>query len=253
MSINLDKIKERLNKFQTNNSKSDVKIGDYLWKVPMGKSQIRIVPYKYNSESPFMELYFYYDLNKMHYLSPKSYGEEDPIADFMSKLRVSGERIDKALYKKLMPSLRIFVPVVVRGEEDKGVKFWSFGKNTYIDIMNIISDPDYGDITDIENGRDLIVDRTSTTNSRLNDKTTIRPKPNKSVLSKDKLEIFLSEQKNIFEIFKKWSYEELQLALEKYIEYQENNSLENVESVSSNKLGINEKVDKVNKKFEDVF
>lgn len=253
MSINLDKIKERLNKFQSNSNKSEVKMGDYLWKVPSGKSQIRIVPYKYNEENPFMEMYFYYDLNKMHYLSPKSYGEDDPIADFISKLRTSGEKISKELYKKLMPSFRIFVPVIVRGEEELGVRFWSFGKGLYMDILNIISDPDYGDITDTENGRDLVVERVSTTASKLNDKITIRPKPSKSPLSKDKKDVFLSEQKNIFDVFKKWSYEELQQALEKYLDFQENNSEEKVESVSSSKLGINENVDNVSKKFNDIF
>ena len=33
------------------------------------------------------------------------------------------------------PKLRTFVPVVVRGEEGEGVRFWGFGKTVYQEIL----------------------------------------------------------------------------------------------------------------------
>ena len=60
--------------------------------------------------------------------------------------------------KRLEPKMRTFVPVVVRGREDEGVKFWGFGKTVYQELLSVISDPDYGDITDPLNGRDVNVE-----------------------------------------------------------------------------------------------
>ena len=54
--------------------------------------------------------------------------------------------------------MRTFAPGVVRGEESQGVKFWGFGKTVYQELLSIIADPDYGDITDPVNGRDVVVE-----------------------------------------------------------------------------------------------
>ena len=38
--------------------------------------------------------------------------------------------------------------LLFRGEEDKGVQIWGFGKMVYQSLLNIMLDEDYGDITD---------------------------------------------------------------------------------------------------------
>ena len=58
MAINLDAIKSRLNKLQ-NTQRTTVE----LWKPAPGKHTIRLVPYKFNKENPFIELYFHYNIN----------------------------------------------------------------------------------------------------------------------------------------------------------------------------------------------
>ena len=55
--MDMAKIKSRLNQLQNTTSTRD-----YLWKPEPGKTQIRIVPYKYNKDNPFIELYFHYSL-----------------------------------------------------------------------------------------------------------------------------------------------------------------------------------------------
>ena len=42
--------------------------------------------------------------------------------------------------------MRIFAQVIVRGEEDKGVRLWEFGKNIYQSLLSLADDPDYGDL-----------------------------------------------------------------------------------------------------------
>ena len=53
--------------------------------------------------------------------------------------------------------MRCYAAVVVRGEEDKGVQIWGFGKQVYQALLGIMLDEDYGDITDPESGRDVKV------------------------------------------------------------------------------------------------
>ena len=53
--------------------------------------------------------------------------------------------------------MRVYAPVVVRGEEDRGVRIWAFGKTVYQTLLNIMLDEDYGDITDPKTGRDVKV------------------------------------------------------------------------------------------------
>jgi len=172
---------KRFNSLQNNTKKSDS-----IWKPANGKSQIRIVPYKFNKDIPFIELYFHYNINNKTYLSPMSFGRPDPIVEFAEKLKRTGDTDDWKAGKKMEPKLRTFVPVVVRGKENEGVKFWGFGKTVYQDILGYIADPDYGDITDPMTGRDIVLDVTSAEESNAAYPTTaIRIKPAQTKLSDD--------------------------------------------------------------------
>ena len=44
---------------------------------------------------------------------------------------------------------------MVRGEEEKGVRIWGYGKTVYEQLLNLVLNPEYGDITDPETGTDL--------------------------------------------------------------------------------------------------
>ena len=152
MAINLDAIKAKLNKLQTQTTRQN-----NLWKPEPGKQQIRIVPYQYNKENPFQELYFHYDLGKKNFLSPITHGNPDPVVEFAEKLKSSGNSDEWKLGKKLEPKMRCYVPIIVRGKESEGVKFWGFGKTVYTELLGFIADPDYGDLTDPMNGRDIVI------------------------------------------------------------------------------------------------
>ena len=48
--------------------------------------------------------------------------------------------------------------MIVRGEENEGVKYWGFGKTVYQELLSIIAS-DYGDISDVTvSGRDVVVE-----------------------------------------------------------------------------------------------
>ena len=205
----------RFNSLQNTSKKSDS-----LWKPTPGKHQIRIVPYKFNKDIPFIELFFHYNINNKTYLSPASFGRPDPIVEFAEKLKRTGDTDDWKAGKKMEPKLRTFAPVIVRGKENEGVKFWGFGKTVYQDILGYIADPDYGDITDPMNGRDIVIEIQSAEDSNAAyPTTTIRVKPSQSKLaeSAEQIQSLLENQKNITELYSELSYTELKGVLENWL------------------------------------
>ena len=209
MAIDLNAIRNRLDSLQTKTTKTD-----NLWKPKPGKQQVRIVPYVHNPSNPFIELFFHYNFGGKNILSPQTHGEADPLVEFADQLKSTGDRNDWNLSKQLTPKMRTYVPVIVRGKESEGVKFWGFGKTIYSELLSIIADPDYGDITDLMNGRDIDVEFTPSEGPGQYPKTAIRVKPNTSAATEDKaIAKSIMDQPKITDLFPEPTYEELQTAL----------------------------------------
>ena len=212
--MDLEAIKRKLNSLKNQTQKQDS-----LWKPEPGKQQVRIVPYQHNKDNPFMELFFHYDLGKKNYLSPTTFGESDPVVEFAEKLKSTGNSDDWKLSRKLEPKMRTYVPILVRGKESEGVKFWGFGKKVYTELLGFMADPDYGDITDLNSGRDITVEFIPAEGAERFPKTSIRVKPNQTPATEDKnvADGILTGQRDVFDIFKKVSYDDLKGALENWL------------------------------------
>ena len=250
--MDLNAIRKRLGQLQTTNNRTSS-----LWKPQPGKTQIRIVPYTFNKDNPFIELFFHYNLNNRSYLSPISFGRPDPIEEFAQKLKGSGNKEDYQLSKKLEAKMRTFTPVIVRGEESQGVKFWGFGKTVYQELLSIIADPDYGDITDAVNGRDVVVEFISAEESGASfPKTNIRVKPNQTPISDEPsvLELVKTSQKDITEIYQEQSYEDLTGILNEWLNPGDETTEEEPakDSVSTSELE-NKKVSNTTEAFDELF
>ena len=153
-------------------------------------------------------------------LSPLSYGRPDPVQQFADKLKSTGNKDEWIQGKRIEPKMRTFVPVIVRGEESEGVKFWGFGKTVYQELLGIIADPDYGDISDATTGRDIVVERqTPAEAGNQYGKTTIRVKPNVTSLSDDSnlLQKLLDEQPDIKELYNEPTFDELKEHLSNFL------------------------------------
>ena len=213
--MDINSIRKRLNQLQTTNNRTS-----NLWKPQPGKQVIRVLPYKHNKDNPFIELFFHFGLNNKTYLSPITFGRPDPIEEFAQKLKTSGNREEYQMARKLEAKMRTFAPVIVRGEETQGVRFWGFGKTVYQELLSVIADPDYGDITDAVSGRDISVEFITAEESGASfPKTTIRVKPNQTPITEDKaqLEGILDNQKDITELYQELSYEELTDVLNQWL------------------------------------
>lgn len=194
-----------------------------VWRPTRGKEeQIRIVPYKHGSD-PFNELYFHYDVGPVKaILCPHTAGIDEPcpICDY-GQFLLKQEKSDKnyALYKRLKARLRVYVPVVVRGDEDAGIRFWGIGKNTYTAIGRLFIDAEYGDLSDPLKGRDLKVLATNPTPQYIYGQVDVRPAANASPLNSNTqlAKQWITECPSVFDAWGKMSKDEIQGALDTFI------------------------------------
>ena len=133
--------------------------------------------------------------------------------------------------------MRTYAPVVVRGEEAQGVKWWGFGKTVYQELLGVIADPDYGDITDATNGRDIGIERqTPAEAGNQYGKTTVRVKPNQTAITEDaeQLKSIMDNQSDLTELYTEPTYDELKEALANYL----NPNSEETEQTTTTSNGV---------------
>ena len=195
-----------------------------FWKPTVGKALVRFVPSKFNQENPFRELYFHYGIGKRTIISPSNFGEKDPIIEFSKELRKTKEPENWKLAKKLEPKMRVFAPVIVRGEEDKGVRLWEFGKEVYQSLLSLAADEDIGDFTDVMEGRDMKIETVGpeTTGTEYN-KSRIMPALKTTPLSSnnDQLTGWLETQPDPTSFSKKYTFEEIKGFLAEWLNPEE--------------------------------
>ena len=218
--MDLNQIKSKLESLQTQSNSNKGGGKSIFWKPTVGKQQIRVVPNKYNKSFPFTEMMFYYGIGQRVMASPLNWGEKDPIQEFVKQLRESGDKDNWYLAKKLDAKTRIFAPVIVRGEEDEGVKLWQFGKEVYQAFLNLAADDEIGDYTDVSGGRDIKLTTVGpeVTGTPYN-KTTISPSMKQSPISDNAniVERSLDTQPNPKEVFKRLTFDEVKANLETFL------------------------------------
>jgi hypothetical protein len=219
--MDINSIKAKLSALQTQQSRpSGEARKNVFWKPAVGKQTIRIVPSAYNKSNPFSELYFHYGIDKNPIISPTNWGEKDPIVEFAKQLRTSKDKESWRLARKLDPKMRVFVPVIVRGEEAEGVKLWGFGKEIYMELLSMVEDEDIGDYTDIISGRDLNLTTVGadTTGTGFN-KTTVRARTKESALTDNDalLQTILNEQPDPLKVFSRMSFDDMKSVLQKWL------------------------------------
>jgi|GEM_PF-5292538 len=167
----LDALRGRFSQ-QTNNQSNQSEKA--LFKARLNQPQIlRIVPTS-DGDIPIQELKFYYNTGvtekvgdrqyRISVLSPSSYGESDPIDMFVEMFtsenseeykNLNPEIKSKILYQ-LRSSSKYFLPVVVRGQEAQGVKYWGVTEKLLQSLLDNI-EKEGNLIYDPINGRDVKV------------------------------------------------------------------------------------------------
>ena len=219
MSLDIAKMKAKLE--ASKNPKQKGSQDNTKWRPSEGDQTLRILPTA--DGDPFKEFHFHYNVGKNPgILCPKkNFGEHCPVCEFASALWKEGvEQNDdnaKREAKKLFVRKRYFSPILVRGEEEKGVRVWSYGKMAYETLLGLVLDPDYGDITDAETGTDIVLTYTVPGTPGSFPKSQIKPRRRPSVLCDEAVadcQELIDSVPDISGIFNRLSSDEVQAMLD---------------------------------------
>jgi hypothetical protein len=218
MVLDMAKMKAKLQELENGGkSKSD----NVWWRPQEGDQDIRLVPTE--DGDPFKVFHFHYNLGdgaRGGVLCPKrQFGENCPICDFASKLWQEGTDDSKKMAKSLFVRQRFFTPVVVRGEEESGVRVWGYGKTIYETLLSLVLNPDYGDITDVDNGVDFTLTYTLPKSKGAFPVTNLVPKRKSSALAKKgAIKEVLETVPQIDTLFQRKSPVEVKAILESFLD-----------------------------------
>tara|TARA_Y100001963_G_scaffold82384_1_gene114232 strand:+ start:5673 stop:6404 length:732 start_codon:yes stop_codon:yes gene_type:complete len=218
MALDMAKMKAKLQELESGGGK---KSDNVWWRPQEGDQDVRIVPTE--DGDPFKVYHFHYNLGegaRGGVLCPKrQFGEQCPICDFASKLWQEGTDDSKKLAKSLFVRQRFFSPVVVRGEEESGPRVWGYGKTIYETLLGLVLNPDYGDITDVDDGVDFTLNYTLPKTKGAFPQTNLTPKRKSSALAKTKTAIkeVLEGVPDIDSLFQRKSPSDVKAILESFL------------------------------------
>jgi hypothetical protein len=246
MGIDFNKMKEKREAIENRgNGKSA------FWRPDDGETTIRILPT--SDGDPFKEYWFHYNLGKNPgFLSPKkNFGEDDPLDSFVRNLYKDGTDESIKMAKTLSARQRFFSPVLVRGEETEGVRLWGFGKTAYKELLNLVLNPEYGDITDVNEGTDLVINYGKPAGAQF-PQTTITPRRRPSALSEteDEIHTFLNQIPEFDSVFDRKTPDQVQAMLDEFLLGEEDAEGVSVESAKYNSGSEKSSVDQA---FEELL
>lgn len=211
--LNMDAMKSRLDAAESGGNYSNA---DYD-KLQNGKNVRRILWPKGDKEVFYSEGFLHFSLGadgKKVATCPKTFGDKNacPICEYVAQLQKSKSKNDKKLADQIKAKRRIYINVLSRDDEEEAPKVLPIGVTILKGLLETICDPDYGDITDPEIGRDVTITRKG---QGLNTEYSVLPKPKSSVVSEE-LEIDDIEEAmaDLDALFIEKSYDELQAILD---------------------------------------
>ncbi|MEM1660831.1 MAG: hypothetical protein QXR17_06815 [Candidatus Bathyarchaeia archaeon] len=154
--------------------------GEKLWIPDFGANLIRVLPPPPKEKLFYKQIVIHYGSQFSSFgtgmvLCSRIKGESCAVCDFIAKLKSSGipEALDIA--KRLLPVDRFLMnilhldPLLERDSLEvvvtnralllSGIRRWLAPKTVRLQLLKIILDPDYGDITDFNAGRNVVVEK----------------------------------------------------------------------------------------------
>lgn len=211
--MNMDALKNRLDAAESSGNYSNT---DYD-KLQNGKNVRRILWPKGDRDVFYSEGFLHFSLGaegKKVATCPKTFNEKNPcpICEYVAELQKSKSKQDKKLADQIKAKRRIYINVLSRDDEEETPKVLPIGVTILKGLLETICDPDYGDITDPEEGRDVTITRKG---QGLNTEYSVLPKPKASVVSEEMEVDDIEEQMaDLDALFIEKSYDELQAILD---------------------------------------
>jgi hypothetical protein len=193
--LDISKLAERLAQLSKGNSGGGSSMGFIT--INDGRNVVRLLPKRDNDETSLFgeqEVFVHYGVGKSEtnkngtmVVCPTTYGDDKacPVCELAAELRKLSKKKDDSYDKQarqVQRKKRVYYNAVSRaedlnsykydegqkkwfnkdGEEESPIKVLGTGVGVYRDILGIICDPEYGDITDFEEGLDVIITKSGT-------------------------------------------------------------------------------------------
>lgn len=133
---------------------------DYL-ELEQGKNIVRILPAHPHMEAFYEEVYYHRrnvgkkSLSVICLNHGDSDGDDCPVCTSLEELRNSKDKTDRKLFGEQRPKPRFFMNAIDR--KDNTLKILACGITIMKDVLGFVTDEEYGDILDPQEGTDLII------------------------------------------------------------------------------------------------
>lgn len=188
MALNMDKLKKKSEDLSRSGGGADYD------KLQPGKNVRRVLPPKGDRDVFWSEGYVHFQVgpegkSTVTCLETYGQGKKCPICQYVEQLK-KGSKADKQLADRIRRTRRMYINIINRDSEDDTPKVLPVGKTILQPLIDLICDPDYGDITDFEEGRDITITKSG---KGLNTEYSVIAKPKPSVASEEMTEEELQE------------------------------------------------------------
>lgn len=149
--------------------------GADFFKPPPGDCVIRILPPKIGRNSPFRVVYQHFieipgAASSVNFTCPRMQAKTDrlpsrycPACTKADELRERGSPTAYELAGNFLPRRRIFTNIISRGDPERGVLIFPFGKQIHEQLLALRTDKDAGgEFCDPANGFDVVIKRSGT-------------------------------------------------------------------------------------------
>lgn len=172
MPVDLEAIRKKYHEVKLASSKSG---GVTYMTLKAGDNLVRFLCPE-NSDEWYKEAGFHYFRNegttKVITCLRLTTGDKCYVCDLVAELKRSGNKKDVELAKSWSAKSRIFFNILDR--EDGNVKVLGTGTSIFKEILKYFADPDWGDLTHPETGRDVVINRSG---SGMETEYSVTPKP----------------------------------------------------------------------------
>ena len=217
---NLESLKRELENQKTGGGNGGFK----FWKpIKYGKYTVRFLPQQ-QSDSFFYKEAAQHKVGDNYYFCPKVEGDDCPICETYRKLWDIGSDAAIAIARQIKPRKQYLYNIIVKDElgekRDTPTKVETYmsGKKLFDKLMDYFFDPDYGDLTDVEEGFDFVISKEEGSQGFPSyDNSRPRPKATSLHDDEDIIEVILASVKDLNKEVEYKSYEELKKTLDHYM------------------------------------
>ena len=209
--LNMDAVKQAKDRMESQSNNSNIGFA----KLNQGRNVLRVLFPKGDKSLFYSEGFMHFNLGedgKTTVTCPKTFGEHRPcpICSYADQLLKSKDKNDQSLGTRLKRRKRVYINVLNRDDEKAPdePKVLSIGVTILRPLLDVICDPDYGDITHPTDGRDITITKKG---AGLKTEYTVVVKPNTSPASKAVTTEELEDQMaDLDSLFKDQSVSELE-------------------------------------------